>query len=193
MKKKFVFPKLSIVSIITSIVLIGFWYIVHELESMNYYFCFGTLNPEIIYFIILCIGTALLLSSIVCLIFKKIKRKWISVPFAVFLALFTVWYLGLSFWSSCITGTELSEFTSPNQKHNLIVMETSYLHGGRGQVFEKTSGFTMKKIGDYSFNHVFNPVNEGEFDLMWSEDSFELHYKGNHSGEYEILKMEYIK
>lgn len=193
MKKKFIFPKFSIISFITSIVLIVFWYIVHGLESRNYYFCFGTLHTETIYFIILCIGTALLLCSIVWLILKNIKNKWISVPITAIVALFAVCYLGLTFWSTSIIDTELIEFTSPNEKHNIIIAETSHLHGGRGQVFEKTSYFTMKKVGEYSFNHIFNPVNKGEFYFVWSAENFELHYKGNRSDEYDILKMEYIK
>jgi hypothetical protein len=51
----------------------------------------------------------------------------------------------------------------------------------------------MKKIGDYSFNHVFNPVTKGEFNFVWSENYLELHYKGKPYDEYDVLKMEYIK
>lgn len=193
MKKKFIFPKFSIVSFIIGIVLIGFRHTVNKLEYMNYCFCFGTINIKMIDFIILCVGVALLLSSIIWLMFKNIKRKWIPIPITAILALCTVWYLVLTFWSSNVIDTDLAEFTSPDGRHNIIVMETSHLHGGSGHVFEKTSNLTMKKIGDYSFNHVFNPVTKGEFNFEWSENYLELHYKGKGSGEYDILKMEYIK
>lgn len=160
---------------------------------MNYYFCFGTLNTELIYFIIICIGAALLLCSVAWLMFKNIKWKWISVPLTAVLALATVWYLGLTFWSMSIIDTGFVESSSPDAKHNIMVMETSHLHGGVGDVFEKTSDFTMKKVGDYSFNHVFNPVNKGEFFFVWNKDNFELHYEANRSGEYKVLVMEYVK
>lgn len=194
MKRKFVLPKFSFVTFVVGIVLIGLWHIINKLEAMNYYFCFGTLNTELIYFIILCIGTVLLLCSIAWLMFKNIKQKWISVPVTAVLTLAAVWYLGLMTFSSIsIIDAEFTESSSTDGKHNIMVMEASHLHGGVGHVFEKTSDLTMKKVGDYSFNHVFNPVNKGEFYFVWNEDNFELHYKGNRSDEYDVLKMEYVK
>lgn len=194
MKRKFVLPKFSLVAFVVSIILIGLFHIINKLKAMNYYFCLGTLNTELIYFIILCVGIILILCSIVWLMFKNIKQKWISVAITVVLTLATVWYLGLMTFSlTSILDAKFAEFDSTDSKHNIVVMEASHLHGGVGHVFEKTSAFTMKKVGDYSFNHVFNPVNKGEFYFVWNNDDFELHYKGNATDEYDVLKMEYLK
>lgn len=193
MKRKFVFPKFSLVAFIIGVVMIGFWHIVNKLEEMNYYFCFGTLNTERLYFIIFCIGTAFLICSLAWLMFKNIKWKWVSILISVVLALFAVWYLGLMSWSMNISDTEFLKFTSADGEHSIMIMENSFLHGGIGDVFEKTSNITMKKVGDYSFNHVFNPVNKGEFFFVWNEENFELHYKAYDSGEYKVLEMEYVK
>lgn len=193
MKRKFTFPKFSLTAFIASITLIGFRHIINKLEDMNYYFCFGRLNTERIYFIILCIGTALLLCSIVWLMFKNIKWKWISILISLVLALIIIWYLGLSSWSMNITDTEFLEFTSSDGEHSIMIMEKSFLHGGNGMVYEKTSDFTMKKVGNYSFNHVASPVNNNNFFLVWNEDNFELHFESNRSGEYDVIIMEYVK
>ena len=193
MKKKLVVPRLSVATLITGIIFIGLWYIVDKLEGLNYYFCIGTLNIELIYFIILCLGFALVICSVALLLFKNLKRKWIAFLIAAILVSITVPYLSLTLWSYNIMGNQLVEITSDDGKHNIVIVENSFLHGGSGHIFEKTSAFTMRKIGNYSTNHTFNPVKKGEYFIEWNENDFVLHYNGHSSDAYEILKTEYLK
>lgn len=193
MKKRLVVPRLSVATLIAGIIFIGLWYIVDKLEAMNYYFCIGTLNTELIYFIILCLGFALVICSVALLLFKNLKRKWIAFLIAAILVSITVPYLSLTLWSYNIMGNQFVEITSDDGKHNIVIVENSFLHGGSGHIFEKTSAFTMQKIGNYSTNHTFNPVNKGEYFIEWNENYFVLHYNGHSSDAYEILKTEYLK
>ncbi|MBQ8783596.1 MAG: hypothetical protein IJZ57_07485 [Clostridia bacterium] len=192
MKKTLVFPIFSLVTFIIGVITIALYAIVKVLQTMGTLLYFSGINTDTLYFTILCAGCMLVLASISVFLFKNFKHKWISVLISAILTVIIVFIMFfIRVWY--ISDIDYFEFTSDDGEHSIMIMENSFLHGGSGMVYEKTSDFTMKKVGNYSFNHVASPVNNNNFFLVWNEDNFELHFKGNRSGEYDVIIMEYVK
>ena len=86
------------------------------------------------------------------------------------------------------------EYTSNDQKHEIVVNEKSFLLGGWGDIYEKTSFCTMKKVGEYTTDDGFCPFTNNAFYFVWNEKGFELHYDYGSSGEeYRVVRMDYAK
>lgn len=190
MKNTFVFPKFSLVTFIVGIVSLTLHAVIKVLEKMDTHLYFSGVNRDILYYSILCAGCALVLISIIVFLFKNIKHKWLSVIISLSLALTVVFFLNLArFWMS---DTKYFEFTSDDNKHSIVVEETSWLLAGGGYIYEKTSNFTMKEVGQYSTDDGYRPFSHNDYYFVWNENNFEIHLK---SGEYFQCyePLEYIK
>ena len=75
----------------------------------------------------------------------------------------------------------------------IVVKETSYLLGGFGYIYEKTSDFTMTEIGLYSTDDGFLPIKNNTFEFVWYDTGFDFCYLYRCNEEYEIEKIEYVK
>ncbi len=191
--KKISFPKYSKIALSMSVVFLGMWLLIKVLEKFNIYlYLFGVGSEEIIPIITL-LGVALLISAIAVLFYKNTRHKAIVVIATTILSFFLLPYL-LLFSLFSMNGTYF-EYTSDDEKHDIVVNECAFLLAGYGDVYEKTSIFTMKRVGGYTTDDGFCPFSNDAFYFIWNEKDFELHhaYFGKSDKEYKIVKMEYAK
>ncbi len=190
--KYFKFPKYSKIALITSAILLAIGIIIRLLERQNIYlYLFGTSNKEIKSITILLVAI-LIISSISLILYKNTKHKTLVVVASVVLSFIILSYLSLVSLLS-FNGTYF-EYTSDDQKHDIVVKECALLLAGWGDIYEKTSFFTMKKVGSYTTDDGFCPFSKGTFRFVWNKDNFELHYPffiGNNAEDYRVEKMDY--
>lgn len=188
MKKKILFPAYSKIALIAGGVLFVIYLALILLQKANIYiyvFKYGT--DEIVPLVIApCV--AVLLSAVAVLFYKNTEHKMLAVVLTAVVCFAFVWYWGAaSFFQANST---YFEFTSDNQKHEIVVRECSFLLGGWGGIYEKTSFCTMKWVGGYTTDDGYCPFTHNDFSFVWNEKDFELHLP---SDKRKIIKMEYIK
>lgn len=191
--KRFKFPKYSKIAFILSAILFGIVVLMNFLENYNIYlYLFGTSNKEIKSITILLVAI-LIISSISLILHKNTKHKILVVVTTIVLSFFIISYLSLVALLS-FNGTYF-EYTSDDQKHDIVVKECALLLAGWGDIYEKTSFFTMQKVGSYTTDDGFCPFSKGDFRFVWNEDNFELHHAffGNKNEDYQVVKMKYAK
>lgn len=123
--------------------------------------------------------------------FKKIKVVAIvvSIILGAVISLFGVFgtLLSLTF----APDYDYYTVTSPDGQHEIIIREENWLFGSWGDFYEKTSRFTMRKIGEYRTDD-WPTVSQGTYDVEWYEDGFRFeYYYGN--GLYKTVTVEYYK
>ena len=192
--KKTVLPKFSKIAFIISGVLLCVYLLISILVKFNIYvYLLGVGTREIISFITTpCV--ALLISAFAVLLYKNISRKTLVVPLTIIISFFVFSYMLADYVFS--PSSEYFEYTSDDKNHHIVVDERSFLLGGWGDIFEKTSFCTMKRVGGYSTDDGFCPFSNDAFYFVWNENDFELHYShgGSKSEEYyRVVKMEYVK
>ena len=192
--KRMVIPIFSKIASIISGVLLCIYFLIKILEKLNIYIYFpGVGAKEIIPFITIpCV--VLLISAVAILLYKNCKRtifKILVIVLFVIICIVVIYYMLFSYAFS--PENTYFEYTSDDQQHTIVVNEMSFLLGGWGYIYEKTSFCTMKKVGEYSTDDGFRPFTVDAFYFVWNESDFELHYYfGNPSG-YRTVKMEYAK
>lgn len=189
--KRMVFPLFSRIALVFSGIFLGIYLLNKFLERRNIYIFFSGLGAnEIMPFItILCV--ALLISAIAVFLYKNCKHKITVVTLSVILSISVIFFMIVAYAFSPVN--TYFEYTSDDQQHEIIVNEKSFLLGGWGDIYEKTSFCTMKRVGQYSTDDGFRPFTNNAFFFVWNEENFELHYDyGNPSG-YKVVKMEYAK
>ena len=193
MKRKIVFPKYSIVALIATGVFALFYLLVRILAKFNVYlYLFGWGSENMLPIItMLCIAS--LVSAVTVFIYKNSKHKILS---GLLLTVFSLWfyYLLIMFTLFCVNGTYF-EYSSDDGKHQIVARECAFLQVGWGDIYEKTSFCTMRRVGGYSTDDGFGPFSSDAFYFVWNEDDFELHHSffGSLDEEYRVVKMEYIK
>lgn len=191
--KKISFPKYSKVALIMSGVFLGVYFLIKILEKFNVYIYLFRLGAEEIIPIIITLCVALLISAVAVLFYKNTKRKTLVVLLTTILCFLIFSYLLIVFLFS-INGTYF-EYTSDNKKHDIVVNERSFLLAGWGDIYEKTSFCTMKRVGGYTADDGFRPFTNDAFFFVWNENDFELHHSffGSLNEDYRVVKMEYAK
>lgn len=191
MKKTFIFPIYSVVMFVVGIVSLTLLAVIKVLEIMNFHLYFGIINRDILYYSILCASCTLVLISIAVFLFKNFKHKWISVIISVILSIIVVFFLLLVRFF--ISDPIYFEFTSDDGKHSIVVEEQSWFINGDGHIYEKTSFFTMKEVGQYSTDDTYRPFSNNNYYFVWNENDFELHLTNQISAFYCKNPMEYVK
>lgn len=131
--KKIIFPKFSKIALSMSIVFLGMWILIKTLESFNIYlYSFGIGTKEIKPIIIL-IAIALLISSIAVLLFKNSKHKVLLVITTTILSILIFPYLLIIPLFS--TNSTYFEYTSDDDKHDIVVEECAFLLAGYGDIY----------------------------------------------------------
>ena len=191
--KKIVFPKFSVICAIISSVLFSVYLLIKILIKFDtYIYLFGVSTQELMPFITFpCV--ALLFASIYVLLCKNIRRKALISSIIILLSILVFSYMLLD--NSFSPDSEYFEFRSDDQEHDIVINECSFLLGGWGYVYEKTSFCTMKRLGRYSTDDGFCPIAKDAYYFVWNEDDFEFHYSffGNKNEEYRVVIMEYVK
>lgn len=193
MKKRIIVPKVSKVLFVFMALSFLLTLCIELLEKKNIYlYVFGR-SIEDVTQIVTVIGLFSLIGAVVFVVFKNVKSKLILATSSIICVGFLV--LGIfvldintPVFDNCY------EFCSEDKKHQIVVKETSYLLGGFGYIYEKTSDFTMTEIGLYSTDDGFLPIKNNTFEFKWNDNGFEFYYDFTGSGgEYKIEKIEYVK
>lgn len=192
MKKKLSFPKFSLITFIIGVASLVFYAIAILLQMMGTLLYFSGINTDTLYFTILCAGCMLVTTSIAVFLFKNFKHKWISVLISAILTVIIVFLL-IFIRTWYISDTDYFEVTSDDSKHDIVVREWAWLLAGGGNIYEKTSPFTMKEVGSYGTDDGYRPFKDNNYYFVWNENDFELHLKNQFSYFYCSNPMEYIK
>lgn len=126
-------------------------------------------------FALLAVSAAVLLfvSGIIVLLCKNLKK----IPAAVISAIIGAAAVGYSVMLFAFGESAVyHEFISPDEKHEIVVCEKSFLLGGWGEIYEKTSPITLKLLGEYTTDDGFMPFSSGNYRFEWRDNGFELFY-----------------
>lgn len=191
--KKVILPHYSKIAFIVSGVLLGIYCIIKILMSLNIHVYFSGVGTQEIIPIIISLGIVVFISALSVLFYKNAKHKTLAVMTTVVLS-FLILPLLLVFSFFSMNGTYF-EYVSDDKKHDIVVNECSFILSGYGDIYEKTSFCTMKRLGGYTTDDGFCPFTNDEFFFVWNENDFELHHAfyGAPDEEYKIVKMKYAK
>lgn len=190
-KKRFILPIYSIIATALSGLIFGGYCLIKGLANRGtYVYLFGVSSTEIAP-VIVYIAMFLIISAVAILFYKNTKHKTLAVLLitAVMLLSFSYTLLDLTFSAD----SDYYEFTSDDKSHSIVVREWSFLLGGGGSVYEKTSDYTMKYLNSYGTDDGFCPIRNERYYFVWNENDFELHYDFGNGSEYEVLKTEYLE
>ncbi|MCQ2475472.1 MAG: hypothetical protein MJ173_06155 [Clostridia bacterium] len=111
--------------------------------------------------------------GIIVLLCKNLKKVPAFLMSAV-IAAAAVGYSAMLFVFS--ESADYHEFITPDEKHEIVVCEKSFLLGGWGEIYEKTSPLTLKLLGEYTTDDGFMPFSSGNYRFEWRDNGFELFY-----------------
>lgn len=190
--KKPVFPLFSKIAWILSGILLSIYLLIEVLELLNIYlYVPGIGAKEIIPFLMIPCAV-FLISAVAVFSYKNCKHillKILVILLTVILAVVAYFYILFSFFFTPVN--TYFEFTSDDQQHTIVVNEMSWLLAGGGDLYEKTSFCTMKKVGTYATDDGFCPFTNNAFYFVWNENNFELHYHVGNASGYRVEIMEY--
>lgn len=128
------------------------------------------------------------ISGISVFLFANLKRKWLCVAITVLLALISS-ITGLVLLALTLAWSPDSyvELLSDDVQHQIVIAEDCYLFSiYGGDVYEKTSPFTMKKLTKYEADiDFYTPFSDGKYSVTWNKENFELFYDSNGDGELD--------
>ena len=191
--KKIILPKFSKIAFIISGVLLCIYILIRSLAKFDICIYFlGVGTQESMPFITMpCV--AFTISAVAVLLYKNIGHKTLVTSLTIVISFLILSYMLIDY--AFAPSSKYFEYTSDDKNHQIVVNECSFLLGGWGDIYEKTSFCTMKKVGDYTTDDGFCPFTNSAFFFVWNENDFELHYDdlSTSSEKYRVVKMEYAK
>lgn len=140
--------------------------------------------------------TTLLVSAIVVFLFKNLKKNWLKNIITTVIVLISVLILlQVIIGILAFAPRAYVELVSNDGTHHIVIAEDCYpfsIYGG--DIFEKTSSHTMKKLAKYETDiDFYTPFSDGNYFVIWYEENFELFYDSDDDGEKdERLLIEYL-
>ena len=120
--------------------------------------------------------------------FKKIKVVAIVVSIILGVAISFFGVFGTLLSMAFAPDYDYYTVTSPDGQHEIIVKEESFLFGSWGDFYERTSRFTMQKLGEYHADDYLVMGHE-MYKFEWQADGFEFeYYYGNGVYKTEVVK-----
>lgn len=193
--KKFVFPRYSVIALTVVFLIACLGLTVKILNNNNVYIYTSLLNFERALLVIFFIGCSLFASAAIVFAHRNLKSRILKI---IIVAVITFISLYLFVMASVpyllFAPVNYAENISDDGQHHIIIGEDSYFFSPYGgDIYEKTSLGTMKKIGRYYAETDFHtPFSNNDYFIVWNKDDFEIHY--DHDGvenEYEILTVRY--
>ena len=130
-------------------------------------------------------GGDLFESVIAVLLHKNMNNKLLRILIVIVAAIVFCLILFGACISAAFAPKSYVEIVSDNGKHSIVIGEDCYVfssHGG--DIFEKTSFCTIKKIGRYDTKiDYYTPFSDGKYYLVWNETDFQLHYDYDGTGK----------
>jgi len=188
-KKKIVFPKYTIIALILSVVCLTTYGIANILDKRDIQmYLLGVGTDAIISFCII-MFSILFITAVSVLFYKNSKHKILTVVLTLFVLCYyyPIWYMLSLDWF----GT-YDAFTSPDKEHTVVIYHESNLNFHddfySGEIYEKTSFCTMKKVGWLS-----RPRSCDDHYFVWNEEDFEIHFECETEHKHETITIAYIK
>ncbi len=145
---------------------------------------------------IILIGGGLFVSGIAVFLHKNSKKIWIKIIPTLLSALISIAFLIMVLSSTALFMPHTYvELVSDDEAHHIIIGEDRYFFSPYGgDVFEKTSFCTMKKLEKYvAKKDFYTPFSDGKYSVVWYDENFELHYDSDGNGEMdEKISIEYL-
>lgn len=197
MKKKIVFPSYSIIAFAFSLILFIFLIVAHVLENNNIFFYTGspTYTTSDLFDLVLVVSSILFVSAVIVFLRKNIQKKFPKILIGTIIVIINCVCLFYDFALSLLQPQSYTEIVSDNGEHSIVIGEDCYIFSPYGgDVFEKTSFCTMKKIGRYDAGiDYYKPFSDGKYYVVWNEKDFELHYDFDGTGnKYKSITVKYL-
>lgn len=196
--KKIKIPLYSIVSlsVLFALSLLGFFADRYVSQGVYFYTGVPDFTIDEIRLLAVFLGIFLLVSSISVFLFKNLKRKWVSIMITVVLLLISILvFTHVMIAILAFMPRSYVELISDDEEHHIVIAEDCYLFSPYGgEIYEKTSLYTMKKLKKYvSDKDFYTPFADGKYSVTWNENDFELFYDSDGDGELdERLSVEYL-
>ena len=188
--KRIHFPIYSIIAFLIVFLFSVFVYIADRLLDKGIYFYTvpSGFTTGVLFVSIFMIGSVLFVSAIAVFLHKNVEIKWIKIIVTILSALISVVFLVMVMISAVLFMPQTYvELSSDDEAHNIIIGEDCYFFSPYGgDVFEKTSFCTMKKLGKYvAEKDFYTPFSDGNYSVIWNNDSFELFYDSDGDGQMD--------
>lgn len=121
------------------------------MERSGIYLWLGGIATPHLSFFFTCEMILLVPIWLITFLWYRISSKRTKILICVVLLLLLVpalWVQGFNYaWN--ISTEEYQVYTSADEAHTIVVMDASYFHSVYGDVYQMTSGITMRKIGSF--------------------------------------------
>ncbi len=160
-------------------------YTIQEYEEL--YLLIGSINGDMIMRVaLICAAVCLVILSAVVII-KKEKRRVLHTVVCLMISAAMIYCVSISwFFSRPYT---YYDFTSPDGKYTVIAGEWSWLQGGGVNFYERINPVFVKKIGSFSTDDGYQPINKGDYTVEWNGNIMEF-IADNGNGIDKSLKIE---
>lgn len=197
-RKKSFFSFYSCFAILSGLLLTAFVLLADKLVEYNVYFYinYRGITTGKMFVVIVFAACFLLVSGIAVFLHRHFKHAFIRGIIILFImavacyVAFSTLFAALFFMPRSYVGV-----VSNDGEHRIILGEDNRINAPYGgDVYERTSLFTMRKVGEYSTTHEFyKPFSSGKFYIDWNEADFDIHYDHNGNGEYKTITFKYLK
>ena len=192
---------LSIYSIIAgaiSFLLLAFLFFQYHLrqKKIEFYFSPNGFVAADMVFIAVLLFCFLFVSAILLAVYRSNQKKCLKVLTTFVVVVSAGWFLFVGSMSALFMPCEYVELVSDDGEHCIIIAEDTYLFSiYGGDIYEKTSSCTIKKLTKYEAGiEAYYPFSNEKYTIVWGEDSVEITYDFDGKGEtYKTITIEYLK
>lgn len=197
-RKKNFFSFYSFFAILGGLLLTAFVIVADKLADHNihFYINYRGITAGKIFVVVVFAACFLLVSGIAVFLHRHFKHAFIRgiiilgiMAVACYVA-FSTLFAALFFMPRSYAAA-----VSSDGEHRIIIGEDSRISAPYGgDVYERTSRFTIRKVGEYSTANEFSkPFSSGKFYVDWNENDFDIHYDYDGNGEYKTVTFKYLK
>ncbi len=181
-----------ITAVLSAVCFVGF-VVIKQLEKADIYIYYMGVDSDELIFSLQISFAILLAITIIPLMFLNIKYKWMPSVMTVVIIFEVLVFMAVASLSNS-ADEKYYEFTSDDGQHQIIVCEWSWLLGGSGRFYERTSFCTMKSLGGYSTDDGYHPISQNQYRFEWYDDGFDFYYsyRGSDDEPYRVESIEYI-
>ena len=195
--KKRTFPLYSMIALVVSLVPASFLWVADIMSDKNTYFYFGeSFFTGGLFFLCVALVAILWVSALAVFLHRNMAIWWLRILIVLPITGITVWFVVMVLLVTAgFMPHHYVEIQSEDGEHTIVIGEDCYFFSPYGgDVFEKTSLCTMKKLEKYVAKEDFHtPFSDGNYSVIWNDENFELFYDSDGDGENdEKLLIEYL-
>ena len=197
MKKRFI-PLYSIIAGAIGFVLFAFLLVGKVLLEKGIVLYLGGMGATTNYIILgmALVSGFLIASAAFLFLHQNVKKRKIKIFLTLIVILAAGWYMFIGMLTTALMPVNYVELVSDDGEHCIIIAEDTYffsVYGG--DIYQKTSFFTMKNLTKYEAGiDYYTPFSDGKYKIVWGEESVEITYDFDGKGEtYKTITVEYLK